>query len=224
MNVRHATVSAGGEERKVDNRARGKGIASLVYVLSGLVVALALVVVYLFATGQQESESGHERAISEPAQSDGREIAASELAPSSRSGGPDAAEIERRKRSLHRGFEEILRKNPNEKYIITDLNENGFPELWISYYVGNHADGRIHLYHSSKGVAVEFASIPGGSLYIRGNYVVAEHERNGYAYQVRYSYDGSRLHGEETEYGVSLPDKDDQLPTTRMGAIHSAFE
>lgn len=77
-----------------------------------------------------------------------------------------------RLRSFMAGCTRILNANPNEEYILTDLNDNGFPELWISYNVGRHADYCWHVYHSENGQPKEVYSCPFGPIENYGNYVL----------------------------------------------------
>ncbi len=54
--------------------------------------------------------------------------------------GAQASTRQQRFNSFMAGCKRILDANPNEDYLMTDLNGNGFPEMWISYNVGRHAD------------------------------------------------------------------------------------
>lgn len=92
--------------------------------------------------------------------------------------------------SFMAGCKKILDANPNEKYIMTDLNGNGFPELWISYNVGRHADYCWHVYHSESGKPHEVYTCPYGPISDYGNYVLVGND-NGDALRLR--YDGNRI-------------------------------
>lgn len=124
--------------------------------------------------------------------------------------------VEARRQSLMSDFEKILRKNPNEYYVVTDLNHNGFPELWITYNVGNHADGRYHVYHGEKGKAREIYSVDGNIISNRGSYVLIGDGNMS----VKLTYTGSSINA---DYADEYPQRDDAVTTRDVSALRNAF-
>lgn len=129
-----------------------------------------------------------------------------------------ADELLRHKKSVLADYRKILKANPNETYLMTDLNNNGFPELWISYRYGQHYDNNWHVYHSSNGHAKEICTVPDGAIARIGNSVyVALGEETYY----KCTYNGSSVNV-TTTYNVSFP-YDQSSATTNFGPLESSF-
>lgn len=124
--------------------------------------------------------------VAAPASDENAGVAVPAAAPVAKS----APSPEARKQSLLNDYEKILRRNPSETYFMTDLNSNGFPELWITYNVGKNADGMIHVYHGEQGSAREIYSTYFDGIATRGKYVITE---CGDGYWSLFTYNGSRV-------------------------------
>lgn len=116
--------------------------------------------------------------------------------------GAQASTRQQRFNSFMAGCKRILDANPNEDYLMTDLNGNGFPEMWISYNVGRHADYCWHVYHSVAGQPKEVYSCPFGPIENYGSFVLVG-DNDGDA--LRLTYDGNRifsswLYGQDVSY------------------------
>ncbi len=140
---------------------------------------------------------------------------------------PSTPSPEARKQSLLNDYEKILRQNPSESYLMTDLNNNGFPELWITYNVGKNADGMIHVYHGEKGHAREIYSLYADVIATKGKYVITE---QGDGFVSLYTYDGSRVKESYEDADRFLDDNSirwynqGNMPSTRNTApLHQAF-
>lgn len=137
--------------------------------------------------------------------------------------------IRQRKKSLLAGYESVLRRNPNESYMIVDLNNNGFPELWITYRYGRNYDNLWHVYHGEKGKAREIYSTADGEIARVGNSVMVKTVDYGTIYIRKFVYNGSAVTGTliydsdiDRAGSVSMP-SDQSYPATDFGPLRSAF-
>lgn len=203
-------------------RARAKDHnKALIYLLIGLVTVAVIIIYYLLATnfnpqqnaGDATASRSHNEAMAAPT--------ADQAADSPGSDDQQEALLRSRKRSLMADFQDILRANPTERYLLTDLNGNGFPELWITYNVGKHADYRFHVYHSEKGLAREiYKGVPGGPIAISGDCVLIGDPASDLVY--RLTYDGNRVVEQGASEGYSEP-QDQSVRTTDPAPLHAAF-
>lgn len=191
---------------------------TLLYVLLAAVVVVGLLVVYLLLNPREKETIRVER-VTEQAATSGQ----STTTGTQRAAQPSQEDIiKARKRSLLADYEAILSKNQNEEYVITDLNGNGFPELWITYNVGKHRDYRYHVYHSEKGHAREIYSTPVGSLSVHGSSVVIDNTGEGML--TEYTYDGNRIYEtiiDGNKYGYA---SNRSVPTTNTEPLRKAFQ
>lgn len=177
----------------------------LIYILIALVVCVLCLTAYIFFHERSSSTDNTAQIAAKP----------DSVVVEDNSSRASDEEIARHKRSLKSDYERILRKNPNEVYLITDLNNNGFPELWITYRYGEHYDNLWHVYHSERGHAREIYSTADGPIARVGNSVMIE------SYDTyRLTYTGSAVREEAVV--ANMPD-DQSIPATDFGPLHAAF-
>lgn len=179
----------------------------LLYVLIGLVIVVGGVVTYALMSSDRHGTST-ETATTTTIEENG----------------PTPEEIARQhKETLLADYKALLRKNQNEEYVVTDLNDNGFPELWITYNVGKNRDYMYHVYHSEGGHAREIFSAPVGSLSVHGSFVLIDNADDS-DYVTKYTYDGQRVSQREIsrdEYGYAA---DRATSCTDPTELTKAFE
>lgn len=211
----------------------------LLLVLIGVVLVVGSVIATLLLTGKSDNSDKAEAAREE--QLDAREAKLDarehdlesenerlyvERNTQSASNTPTPAQddvILQRQKSLLADYEAILRKNPHEVYWISDINANGFPELWITYRYGKHLDNLIHVYHSEKGHAREIYTTADGRIAPTSDgRVLIYSNQNGSGCLRRFNYNGTSV-SSEVLHNHNIP-SDRSIPATNFGPLRSAFK
>lgn len=209
----------------------------LLYVLIAVIAVVGAVIATLLITGNNRNDADREQQEQREAQLDAREaeLSASEEAATQeqqrmQAQKEEANTILQRKKSLLADYEAILRKNPNEVYYVSDINNNGFPELWITYRYGKHYDNLYHVYHSEKGHAREIFTTDDGSISpTDGGRVMIYSSPYGTEYLRRFNYNGNSItyetlyNSDRDSYNSYSVPGDRSIPATDFSALRNAF-
>lgn len=213
----------------------------LLLVLIGVVLVVGSVIATLLLTGKSDNSDSDKAEAAREEQLDAREakLDAREhdlesenerlyvernTQPASNTPTPAQDDvILQRQKSLLADYEAILRKNPHEVYWISDINANGFPELWITYRYGKHLDNLIHVYHSEKGHAREIYTTAEGRIAPTSDgRVLIYSNQNGSGCLRRFNYNGTSV-SSEVLHNHNIP-SDRSIPATNFGPLRSAFK
>lgn len=216
-------------------RGTGNKINMLLYVLIGVVAVVGSIITAVLITGhssKKNTETEQEDQTEEQSELLDNIFTASELTENGtqQSRHEQESTVRQRKKSLLADYENILRRNPNEVYFVSDINNNGFPELWITYRYGKHYDNQYHVYHSEKGHAREIYTTDDGSIFLTdGGRVMIYSSLYGTKYLRRYNYDGNRItcetlyNSERDNYNSYNIPGDRSIPATDFSVLRNAF-